>query len=302
MANMNITLCKEFNIKNITYSDVRMSDNGGKMVYLSYKKEPLILQTPPMKAPFGLSKWDNDGKNAAPKFTLDLSFGGMDNTPNIQMFYDVCESLDKRLVEDGFNHQATWFKGKKYGSTEIVEALYTPVIKYAKDKETGERTDKYAPTIKVTVPFRDGNFDCLVFDEHRNPIDLKDVETKGGRVTALLRLSGIWFAGGKFGISWRVLQMKLVPAGMGFRGACALREDDDIDVDTAAVDGEKSSSDSEEDELEADEPSIAEDLSHAFSRQSMNAPDDDDEEEDVEEDVVVEAPAKKKVYNRSKRT
>lgn len=205
-----ITLAKEFDINNVSFSDVRTLDNGGKAVYVSYNKAPLILQTPQMVAPFGMSKWDNEGKSN-PKYTIDLSFKAMDKNPNMKAFYSALEALDKRLVEDGFKNQQTWFKGKKYNSKEIVEALYTPLIRHAKDRATGEITDKYPPTFKLAVPFKDGKFTCEAFDDARNQIDIATVETKGSKITAIIQCMGLWFAGGKFGSTWRIIQMKVVP-------------------------------------------------------------------------------------------
>jgi hypothetical protein len=190
----NIVLPKNFDITNVGFSDVKVLDNGGKIVYVSYNSAPLVMQTPPMVAPFGMSMWDNDGKQA-PKYSLDLSFKAMDVSPQLQTFYHVLEELDRRLVDDGFANQQTWFKGKKYGSRDIVEALYTHLIKHAKDRETGERTDKYPPTFKLGVPFRDGAFVCDAFDDQRRTLNLNDIDTKGAKVTAIMQCTGLWFAG-----------------------------------------------------------------------------------------------------------
>ena len=244
-----IVLPKEFDIANVSFSDVRALDNGGKIAYIAYNNAPLVVQTPPMKAPFGMSVWE-DGKDV--KYSLDLSFAGIDGSPKLQAFYDMLDKLDNRLVDDGFENQSAWFKGKKYGSREIVEALYTPMIKHAKDRKTGERTDKYPPTVKLTVPFRDGAFTCDVFDSTRQPVDINEIQTKGAQVTAIIKCAGIWFSGGKFGASWRVVQMKVAPNDMSFSGF-AFRTDgaEDaqrqmIDCDADNGDAHKSSSDSEE--------------------------------------------------------
>jgi hypothetical protein len=209
MANTNsITLAKEFDASKITYSDVKMLENGGKVVYVSYNKAPLVLQTPEMSAPFGMQNWNNDNRI---KYTMDLSFKGMDRRVGVQTFYNVLESLDNKLVEDAFKNQATWFKGRKITSPEVASALYTPLIKHAKDKDTGEVTDKWPPTFKMTVPWKDNKFMCEVYDDKRNPLDLSAIDTKGARVTGIIQFMGLWMAGGKFGSSWRVLQMKIVP-------------------------------------------------------------------------------------------
>ena len=256
-----VVLPREFDIKKVDFSALKTLDNGGKIVYVGYGpgKGPLFMQTPPMSAPFGMSVWDNDGK-AVPKHTLDLSFKGMDSCKKLQKFYDVLEALDQRLVDDGFANQSSWFKGKKYGSRDIVEALYTPLIKYAKDRETGERTDKYPPTMKLSVPFRDGVFTCQAFDDNKKPVDLSQLETlKGATVSAIIQCTGIWFAGGKFGVSWRVVQMRVVPNDTSFNGFAFRGDGDDVvelgDASAAhgARRGAESSSDSEEDEDEVDD-------------------------------------------------
>jgi hypothetical protein len=283
----NIILPKDFDNKNVGFSGVRMLDNGGKIIYMSYNNAPLIFQTPQMAVPFGLSKWDNDGK-AVPKYTLDLSFKGMDKSASIAQFFDVLKQLDTRLVEEGFTNQSTWFKGKKYNSKEIVEALYTPLVKYAKDKDTGDITDKYPPTFKVTVPFKDGKFACDVYDDTRNLVDITRIETKGSKCTAIIQCMGLWFAGGKFGSSWRVIQMKVVPSatirGYAFHEVKEdIVDDDDQDEDAPATDPQEVM------ELAVDKPPTDND-----SDDSSDVEDDDDI------DRPASAPAKKVVYRRKK--
>ena len=286
----NIILAKDFDINNVSFSDVRMLDNGGKIVYVSYNKAPMIIQTPQMTAPFGMSKWDNDGK-ATPKYTLDLSFKGMDKSPALGSFYEMLKQLDARLVEDGFANQGSWFKGKKYGSKEIVEALYTPLIKHAKDRDTGEITDKYPPTFKATVPFKENKFVCDVYDDARNLVDLSTMETKGSRITAIIQCMGLWFAGGKFGSSWRIVQMKVAPSAT-IRGYAfhEVKEDPVIDDGAESDDAAGNNVDPKDVmDLAADKP--------ASENESVQSSDDDD---DDEIDRPAAAPVKKVVYRKKK--
>lgn len=232
-----ITLAKDFDASKLSYNDVRVLDNGGKVVYVSYNKAPLVIQTPDMYAPFGMQKWTNDGRD---KYTLDLSFNGMDKRPSLAAFYNVLETLDKKLVADGFANQQTWFKGKKYNSSEVLEALYTPLIRLPKDKNTGEITDKYPATFKVTVPSKDGNFLCEVYDDKRQPADLNSLNTKRAKVGAIIQFMGLWFAGGKFGSSWKVVQMKVSPnqniRGFAFKEDPEDKLEDNLDDDAGSHD------------------------------------------------------------------
>lgn len=269
-----IILAKDFDIKNVSFSDVKMLDNGGKIVYVSYNRAPFFLQTPTMPAPFGLSSWDGgDGKSAV-KYSLDLSFKGMDASPSVKAFYGVLEKLDRTLLDHGFANQANWFKGKRYGSREIVEALYTPLIKFARDKTTGEKTDAYPPTFKASVPFRDGDFACDVFDATRKPVRLSDIDTKGSAVTAIIQCTGVWFAGGKFGVSWKIAQMKVVSSSSKLSGF-ALRDDDDDDAPQQAHQRQQHNNRPREDEEEIDEVDIA----AAAANCVVSSSDDSEEEE-----------------------
>jgi len=279
-----ITLAKDFDMSKLTYNDVKMLDNGGKMVYVSYSKAPLVLQTPQMYAPFGVQTWTNDGKD---KHTLSLSFRGKETSPSMEAFYNVLETLDKKLVEDGFANQQTWFKGKKYNSKEVLEALYTPLITPAKDKNTGEVTNKYPATFKMTVPAKDGVFTCQVYDAKQNLIDLKSVQTKGARVSALIQFSGLWFAGGKFGASWRVVQLLVKPneriSGFAFKE----------DVDDKVVE------DDLEDEVveEAAKEVLAQAVDDAV-KDDEPVVESDEEDEDDDLELSVKKPVKKVVMKR----
>jgi hypothetical protein len=301
--NNTIVRAKDFDASKVTFSDVKaFGNNGGKIVYVSYGRSPLILQTPAMRAPFGVSKWENDG--APPKFTLDMSFQGMESSRSTQAFYDALEKMDARMIDDGFDNQATWFRGKKYTSKDIVEALYTPIVKHARDRDTGERTDRYAPTMKVNVPFRDGAFGCEVYDAERNKIDLRNVETKGSTVTAIVQCTGVWFVGGKYGLSFKALQLKIAADEASFRGGFAMHHGDEehvalspehVDVRDAAHAAPASSSSEDEDESDYEESDVrVVDAAPIAAMVSDNAPDDDD---DVVDDVVETKP-KKKVYKR----
>lgn len=210
MSADNIILPNDFDASKISYGAVKKLDNGGKSIYIKYAGEPLLLQLPEMSAPFGVSKWTGEGKT---KFSLDLSFAGKENRKVLQTFFDNMTNLDKKFITDAIENSPTWFN-KKYTSFEVVEALYTAMVKFAKDKTTGEVTDKYPATFKMSIPVaKDGSFDCEVFDAKCQPTSLAALEAKGGikgaRVTAIVQCLGIWIAGSKFGCSWKVVQMKV---------------------------------------------------------------------------------------------
>ena len=79
---------------------------------------------------------------------------------------------------------------------------------------TGEPDGKYPPTFKVKIPNYDGRWGCDIYDDKKNelkptPEELKELIGKGSKVQALIRCTGVYFAAGKFGVTWRVTQLKV---------------------------------------------------------------------------------------------
>ena len=208
-----IVLPSNLNVSNISYSAPRTLDNGGRVIYMNLNRSPIVIQTPEMVAPYGVSNWNDDGKGPD-KYTLDLSFKGKEVRDKLNVFFEKMVALDKKLVHDGVDNSMTWLK-KKINSADVVEALYTPIVKYAKDKTTGEITDKYPPSMKLKLPFINGTFQCEVYDTKRRQVNLKELidngSLKGAKVTAIIQCQGLWVAGGKYGCSWKVLQMRVSP-------------------------------------------------------------------------------------------
>ena len=208
-----ILLPAQLDISKIKFGAVRTNTAGGKSVSVTHNGAPIIMQTPEMISPFGLSKWEKSGETASTdtfKYNLDLGFNGRDERENLNTFYNKMSEFDEILISQGIENSMNWL-GKKITSEEVIRELFSPMIRHARDKNTGEITDKYPPTFKLTIPFKDGKFLCDVYGPDKSPADLHTMVTKGSRVTAIVQCVGIWVVGKKYGCSWKVLQMKVVP-------------------------------------------------------------------------------------------
>merc|ERR1712072_138999 len=222
----------EFNPENISYSEPKQLSGGrGKTVYVQYNESSQYsVQTPIMPLPFGLSV---DDRQEIPKYALDLSFRGMEENPQVKKFHDSLVELDEKLLDDGVENSMAWFKKKK-SSKEVMSSLYNPVVKVSKDKETGEPDGKYPPTVKVKIPNYDGKWGCDIYDDKKNelkpsPEELKDMISKGTKVQALIRCTGVYFAAGKYGVTWRVTQLKIFRSS-SLKGYAFVDDSDDEDI------------------------------------------------------------------------
>lgn len=232
----NILLTKNIDVSKVSFNEnVRTLDNGGKTVYIGYEGRPLVFQIPEMTVPFGSSCWNAGGNGSDPtkdKHSVDLSFKGMESRSTLRAFHAFLTAFDDAILDSALENSSAWFK-KKYTSKDVVGALYTPLLKRSKSKETGEYDDKYPPTFKINLPFKDGKYDLNIYNTEKQPITLSSID-KGSKVTAILQCSGLWIAGGKFGCSWKVIQLR-VASPESIQGFAFQDDGDDNDVHQRAL-------------------------------------------------------------------
>ena len=230
-----------FQCKSITISAPRTLASGAKQAYLNYGGERLVLQTAvAMSSPFGLNSFQSQN---GVEYSVDLSFRGQDNRPELQEFKKVLEQMDALMIEEGVKNSKAWFKADL--NKEVIKAFYTPSLKISKDKEGNALS--YPPNIKVKLPKRNGEWDTKFYDLNGTPykgVPVEDLIVKGTQITAIMECGGVWFAGSKFGLTWRAKQIAIhkLPEKMsdfafkGLASAPPQEEDEDKqEVDDEAV-------------------------------------------------------------------
>jgi hypothetical protein len=148
-----------------------------------------------------------------------------------------------------------------------------------------------SPTLRVKAPFyADTNkWDCEVYDvknerlfpDPDTSLTPLDYLTKGTQAGLLIKCGGLWFANGKFGVTWRLLQAKIRPKTT-IVGTCQIALDDD---DVATM-----------------EKTATEESSDAGDEAPSTMVESDDEAEEEEEEAPAPAPEpevkKKKVVRK----
>lgn len=195
-----------FNSKNISISAPKQLPSGAKQAYLNYGGERLVMQTAVcMSVPFGLNVADKFGPA---EYSVDLSFRGHEQRPEIKEFMDVIAQIDETLLTEGVKNSKTWFKGDL--GRDVIKAFYTPSLKYSKDKEGN--VQPYPPNIKLKLRKVNNDFETKFYDVKGSPykgIPVEDLLVKGVQVTAIIECAGVWFAGSKFGLTWRAKQIAI---------------------------------------------------------------------------------------------
>ena len=213
----NLIKWDQVNVDSITFGTPKSLDNGCKIIGLYHEGKTLMFQTPPMNSPYGMSKWSSD--IGVDKWSLDLSITHPE-------FLNLLKSLEEKILGEALGESQNWFK-KKISSREVLEALYTRIVKYSKDSNTGEITDKYPPVVNLKLPQTNGQFQVEVYDMEKNKIPVMDSVPKRSSVTAIVQCTGIWVAGGKFGCTFKASHL-LVSAPNVIKGYAFVEDPDEV--------------------------------------------------------------------------
>tara|TARA_B100000795_G_scaffold250604_1_gene218923 strand:+ start:1674 stop:2408 length:735 start_codon:yes stop_codon:yes gene_type:complete len=243
MNQSHIVKSHQIKIDKVSISDPKPNNNGGKSIYINYDKHPFIVQTPKMTLPYNMSAYERDG--APTKYSIELSFKDLETNPKVKKFFDNFDSLDKLLIDEGVKNSWTWLQKKKVHK-DVITALFSPHMKLSKSKETGEADGKYPPTMKVKLPFWDNKASFKMFDFNNQELDrpMEELFVKGAQVQVLMKCSGIWVVGGKFGCSWNVSQV-MVDAPVTIQNYSFIDDSDGDDDDDSDGDELIDSSDDE---------------------------------------------------------
>ena len=283
-----------FSTSKITFSGIKLLDSGGKQAYLNYNGNPLVMQVGPLETPFGLSVYDKGGP---PKYSVDLKLRGYDdpaNFPKNATLFKAMTALDEFMLDQAEKNSMAWFKGVK--SRAVLAELYTPVVRFANDKEGNRKP--YPPTLKASLRKKreSDEFDVELYDEKLSPltgIPLEDVVVKGSLLTVIIQCTSVWFAGAKFGLSWKATQIRADKVPQSFRGKPAFLEEGDEDTSAgASSSAQKFAALHDDDEEVDDEEALA---PAATTTTTAPAPQDEDEEE-----APLPVPAKKMTMSTAK--
>ena len=218
------------------YTKPKVNSVGGRSVGIVNSKTSTVLNlSSPLMLTWGVQSFTDD-KSGKVSYDLALQFPNEGfETPATKKFLDNMAAFEKKIKEDAIANSKEWFSKPKMTS-DAVDALWTPILKYPKNKDTLEADTSRAPTIKVKLPFWEGTWKDLelydtemrlVFPDAMNPaLSPQDLIAKGSHIAVSIQCGGIWFANGKFGVTWKLFQAIVKPK-MSLKGKCHIKLDEE---------------------------------------------------------------------------
>lgn len=218
----------DFDCSKTRYGAPKANASGGKAVsvFSTEINSGLKLSTPLMLT-WGASDYEGNKQ-----FAMSLQFPSQEYlTADTDSFLRNMKSFEDKIKADALTYSKEWF-GKVHKSPDVIDALFTPMLKYSKDKQTREIDHTKSPTLSVKTPQYDGVWKFEVYDEDENKLFPNNASTginpldylqKGTHLACIIQCGGLWFANGKFGITWRLAQAIVQKPKETIGGRCLLK-------------------------------------------------------------------------------
>ena len=245
MADNGILSGVNFNAKtDVTFTKAKVNANGRKQIgILSSKNKKSVHLSTPLMLTWGVNEYTDDNTGTK-SYDMALQFPNDEyNNPDCIQFLKNMQELETRVKEDAITNCKDWLNKNKITS-DAVDALWTPMLRYPKDKDSGDYDYSRPPTLKVKIPFWEGEYKNVeIYDDKEEQlfpntgnVFPNELISKGSQVATLISCGGIWVANGKFGITWRLFQAVVKPR-VSLAGKCHIslsKQDKDKLINTSA--------------------------------------------------------------------
>jgi len=262
-------------INDISITAPKLNKSGGKSANILFNptKKGLYVNMEVPLLTWGASCF-KDPQSGKETFDMAIQFPRKDySSPETDMLLSKFQELEKYIKDEAVKNSMAWFN-KKTMTPEVIDALWTPLLKYSKDPQTGEADMTKAPTLKVKLPYWQGKYNCEIYDPNGTMLYPDDNSTstpldlipKGVNLVAIIQCGGLWFANGKFGCTWRLFQA-VVQQKPSMKGKClinvsseaksALTNGVQVSTETSVIVEDDEESDCEQEEEPAPTPATA---------------------------------------------
>jgi hypothetical protein len=223
----------QLNVNNLMYTAPKATSQGAKTINILNKatKSGLRISTPLMLT-WGASDYVDDKGVSNGRYDMALQFPGEEyKNDDTTAFLENIIALENKIKADALTYSKDWF-GKQYKSADILEELFSPMLKYPKIKGTKEPDYSKQPTLKIKVPEWEGTWRSEIYDEDggklfpsiENPsLTPLDYLKKGTNVACLIQFAGIWIINGKFSASWKLVQAVVQKPRASLQGQCFIK-------------------------------------------------------------------------------
>ena len=158
---------------------------------------------------WGVNVYENTNGNS---YDTNIQFPREEySNENIDNLLSKLIEFEKNIKNKAKENSKEWF-GKTNMSDEVIDALWSPMLKYPKDTN-GDPDYNRKPTIRIKLPMWENEPKFTLFNPkqeilvpNNEYIMVDNFIKKGSTIATIMMCGGIWFANGKFGVTWKLFQ------------------------------------------------------------------------------------------------
>jgi hypothetical protein len=288
----------------VVFTKASANKAGGKSVGVVHNsnRKSLHLNTPLMLT-WGMNNYEQ--ANGGNSYDFSLQFPREEYVSReTTEFLRVMNEFEENIKRAAQKNAKEWF-GKSSMSPEVIDALWTPMLKYPKNQETGGPDLDRDPQLRIKVPCWDGIWRCELYDTEQNSLfpnadgkTPEDMITKLSNIACVIQCGGVWFANGKFGVTWRLIQAVVKPQET-FKGKCHLFLSES-EKEKMVGSSQVNVPDNITEDVEAENEEVVSDGEQEDDVVEEDGEDEPEEGVEPEQDIAEEPPKKKKVVRKKK--
>jgi hypothetical protein len=255
---------------------------------------------------------------------MNVSFKGIEENKAIKVLFQTLQAIEDKIKADVFANRVTWLNDRYDDMETVVSRLFSSNIQLDKDRDTKKVLNRYPPTFRAKLPsvseIRDDGtisttFKFDAYDIDNNEIEFENIinKLKGAKAQIIVHLMGLWFAGGKYGCTWKILSGRFqVAKNVKYnyiedsdderpKKSTVSDEDSDIDEHDVPIPVTSTANEASSSKLPESEESVEETEGEGVGEAAAEDDLEEEEEEDEHEPAPPPPPPAKKAPTSSKK-
>lgn len=187
-----------FALENVAIGELETSPKGNSFVPVQYNSGVLRIDTPSLRAPFGVKKFASS--NGREEANISLSF---DDSEVSQKMLGIIKNLEQQLVQTAIEKASIWFPEWADQSEAKIRSAFRSSLRPPRDP-------KFSPLWRLKIKTHAARPTDFYYNGDRTAME---EVVPSSKVSSVVELRGVWIMPESFGTSWTILSCRIDEVG-----------------------------------------------------------------------------------------
>jgi len=201
LMNVPVLTLDHVDLQSVKFETFETSPKGNFFVPVTLNGKNIRIETPILRAPFGIKKFQSANGREEAALTLAFELNTADPSNKMLTFL---QALEEKVVKHTAENAEALFPHLADKSPEHIQTIFRSSLRPPKEP-------KFSPLWRLKIPINVHRPAEFFYKEDKIPLEEVVNHT---RLTSVVEMKGIWVLPEAFGISWVLLQSKVeeIPA------------------------------------------------------------------------------------------